>query len=741
MNTSELAMLHTLDGEPMPLTAVQARGTLAGVLFELEVEQHYRNPHASNIEAVYTFPLAPGAVLLGVTFEINGKSLTGQAVPRQEAEAQYEAAIESGDSALLLEQSGDGLYTVNLGNLMAGEAAVVRFRYAELLPWAQGQLRLTVPTTIAPRYGEAEAAGLLPHQVPETDLGVSYPFQLELALPGDLDPEAVQCPTHPVALRRTESGLSLSLSGALDRDFVLTVAGQGDSVVHVAEDGDALVALASFCPRLPERLKDGPLSLRLVLDCSGSMAGDSIAAARRGALKVLESLKDEDSFAITRFGSAFSHYREALVPADVAQRLRASQWLAGLEADMGGTEMARALAAAAGLEGGQAGGCVLLITDGEIWDVDGLIESARPGGLRYFVVGVGASPSHATLRRLAEATAGSYEAVTPGEDIEAAVVRQFRRMRLPRAQGLELLWPDLPVWSTALPKVAFRGDTLRVFAGLEARPTQPVGLVYLLEDGTCVRDWVEARPWPGQPDTLARLSAAMRLREAAQESHTSRNEQALADLAVRYNLVSAYTHYVVVDVRAASEKADDLPQLARVRQMLAAGWGGYGQADAPAVLRSRRVQAPAGMNSIASPCVKAEPILITAPEFIEALDRRISSRLRGRVPTRISVLEKLGLDPEICRGLTQWVAEGGNESEVVLAFLAALDSAGWLITFGPRSRSRLDTALADRPVPPAWLARALDLLGGSAFEQQMQASCAPGLGALEIPAFLRRTEA
>jgi Ca-activated chloride channel family protein len=141
---NESAIMKTLAGEMMPLLGVAARGILSGELFELEVEQRYRNEDDKNIEAIYTFPLASRAVLLGVEFELNGKTLTGTAVEKQQAEREYEEAIDQGDTAILLEEAGEGLYTVNLGNLMAGEEAVVRYCYAEPLVWEQEQLSVLI---------------------------------------------------------------------------------------------------------------------------------------------------------------------------------------------------------------------------------------------------------------------------------------------------------------------------------------------------------------------------------------------------------------------------------------------------------------------------------------------------------------------------------------------------------------------------------------------------------------------
>ena len=50
----------------------------------------------------------------------------------------------------------------------------------------------------------------------------------------------------------------------------------------------------------------------------------------------------------------------------------------------------------------------------------------------------------------------------------------------------------------------------------------------------------------------------------------------IAALGVKYQLMSRYTNYLAIDVKADSEKAGDLPALRKTPQMLAAGWGGSG---------------------------------------------------------------------------------------------------------------------------------------------------------------------
>ena len=72
-----------------------------------------------------------------------------------------------------------------------------------------------------------------------------------------------------------------------------------------------------------------------------------------------------------------------------------------------------------------------MITDGEIWQAEEMIEAARASGHRVFAIGVGTAPAEGVLRSLAEATGGACEFATPGEALEAAAHRMLHRMRQP----------------------------------------------------------------------------------------------------------------------------------------------------------------------------------------------------------------------------------------------------------------------------------------------------------------------
>ncbi len=593
MSQRECANLITRDGEPVMLQGVTASGDLKGLLFEASILQRFCNPTDKNMEVVYTFPLPWGAVLLGIDVQLGDLHLTGAVVEKKMAEARYEEALSQGNCAIMLEKNHDQSYSLNLGNLAAKENCVITLRYAQTLQFEQHGLRLLIPTVIAPRFGDAVTeGGMQPHQAPVHSLTVEYPFTIELRLHGDLARARVASPSHPVGIAHTVTDganiltVSLGRSASLDRDFVLVI----DQLAHestavLARDrvnADGIVAMASFCPRIPAS-EATFTTVKILVDCSGSMGGDSIEAAKRSLQAIIGQFQTGDKFSLSRFGSTVEHRSRGLWSVTDATRRSARRWVDALDADLGGTEMESTLTSTFALAH-TAASDVLLVTDGEISAIDPTIEAAKASGHRVFVVGIGSSPAETHLRRLADATGGACDFVAPGETVEPSILRMFARLRSPRLNDVTVVWPEgfTPEWVTSIPKSVFDGDTVNLFSMAKQTPVGTVRLMgrvandsALVEIG-CAQfsDDVEQR------DTLSRVAVAERL--LAKNTVLLVGTQAfIKNLATAYQLVTEHTNFLMIHERAESEKPQDMPKLYQVSQMMAAGWGGVGGVHEP----------------------------------------------------------------------------------------------------------------------------------------------------------------
>ncbi len=563
------------------LTATALHGQFSGLLGELRMVQTFVNQDAVSIEAVFTFPVPLDAVLLGVKVRLNGRELAGQILAKTEAEEEYEDAIASGDRAILLQSAGPGRYTVNVGQLQAGECAELDYRYALLGVWDQACLRLLLPTTLAPRYGDPLRAGLAAHQVPAVSLGAEHRFSLSLDLGGVLATARVESPSHAIRVQRDGEFQRVMLASErapMDRDLVLAIhADESGTPISptalVAPDGEGAVVWLSGQPDLPQPCEPVPRDLVLVVDCSGSMAGTSMEQTRLALQTIIARLLPSDRINLIAFGSAPDALFPALQPANASTRQALTKRLQRLDADLGGTELGRALTLAFRQSQGATDKPldILLITDGEVWGAETLIEAARRSGNRLFTIGVGAAVAEDLVRGLAEASNGACLLVHPNEAMAERIVRHFERLRAPRAD-LALNWPQPPLWTwPAQASGVFAGDTLHRLAGFTAVPEGELTLVYQREDGQQTSQRLALQPLPSvlPADVLPRLAAAKRL-------ETLPEAQAKA-LALQHQLVSIHTHFILRDV--AEVKAAGLPELRQVEHMLAAGWGGLGTAD------------------------------------------------------------------------------------------------------------------------------------------------------------------
>lgn len=573
-------------GSTVPvLRSVHASGELNGLLLSMTLRQTFRNESADNLEVVYTFPLAWGAVLLGLEATLGGRRMTGKVLARTEARERYEDAVAQGDAPIMVERAQNGVFSASLGSLKPGEEAQIELSYAQLLSFEQGRIRLVVPTTIAPRFGDPIGeGGLSPDQVAAPDLMAEHGFSLTLRLRGPLARARIGSPTHAIAHQAENDAATVSLQGRawLDRDFVLVLDDlEGQSFAVTGPDpqsaeGHAAV-IASYCPALPGAAPS-PLRLKILVDCSGSMAGDSIALARAALHPLVDQLAPRDQVSYSRFGSlpqrvlSFGSANEANARALI-------EAIEATDADLGGTELALALADTFALpaqdarDAGEAD--VLLITDGEVWGAERIVADAQRSGHRIYALGVGSAPAESLLREMAESTGGACEFVTPKEDMGAAVQRLLIRIRLGTPLLAQIESSETQVWCSPLPTRWIPAETVHVFMRLASMPAEGPSLNL---DGKLA---LKGHLHRVDGDLVARLVAAREIALATDPSEA----RALAE---RYQLVTEHTNLLLVFYRAEGTKTDGMPDLNQVRPMVAAGWGGVGSVTLPAASRMYR---------------------------------------------------------------------------------------------------------------------------------------------------------
>ena len=159
-----------------------------------------------------------------------------------------------------------------------------------------------------------------------------------------------------------------------------------------------------------------PVNLALVIDRSGSMAGEKLEQAKRAAAHLVDLLDENDRLAIVHYGNDVRAFPAAMCTAET--RLRMKRYIAGIQ-EQGGTNIGE------GLTAGQAQlslmrsdfrvNRLLLLSDGQptvgVTSPVGLtriVSSIRSAGISVTSMGVGADFNEDLMQRLADVGGGSY---------------------------------------------------------------------------------------------------------------------------------------------------------------------------------------------------------------------------------------------------------------------------------------------------------------------------------------------
>lgn len=442
-------------------------------------------------EAHYTFPIYDGGAVITFRYHVgDSKVLVGKVLSNEEAKIEYMRAIENMEAVALLEEKTPEVLQTMIGNIPPKTSVKIEITYVnELKPDAGGNgLLVTIPTSVAPRYGTP------PKEYSNSSAMVHTGLAIVVAVNSQERIRQIECRSHPALVemgtagappdlldfedfhaqassagKRKQGSAKFNLQQAtvklsdpnakMDKDFVVSI-----NTVENEEPTQRSRALLSpsneyghsalmvtikpselFSTHMPNIDFKGEIIF--IADRSGSMTGEKIAGLRNVLYIFLKSLPNTCSFNLWSFGSSFRSLWVTSKQYSQQALDEAVSHVSGFAADMGGTELLKALEdVVARRSATTASTQVILLTDGQVWDTDKTINFVRTtrselgDAMRLFVLGIGDTVSHRLIEGLGGVGGGFGEVVgiaTP-DMWQDRVIRMLKGALMPPTWNCEI---------------------------------------------------------------------------------------------------------------------------------------------------------------------------------------------------------------------------------------------------------------------------------------------------------------
>lgn len=516
----------------------------------------FANPHGTDLEGTFLFPLPRGAVVRDFEMMMGGKMVRGEVLEKDKARAIYTGIVQRAKDPALLEFVGDRVFRARVFPVPARGEARIRLSYAEVLRKDATTFELRHPfrsarTTRLP-VGRASVQVKISSDAGKVMTVYSPSHQVKVVKEGD-----------------REATVTYEAKGDPgDRDFVLvhglsSKGGLGATFLTHAEKPGEGAFLLMLAPSMEQRVARQPKDVLFVVDTSGSMRGRKIEQTKEALRYCVNGLGPDDRFNVVSFSTEVRALRNGLIASGEEERKEALAFVDGLEA-RGGTNIHEALLTAFGQgREGKRPLMIIFLTDGTPTvgetrrdAILAAVQKANQERIRLFVFGVGDQLNVELLDLLAENNRGARDYVAENEDIEVRISSLFTKVSEPVMTGLKLAIEGIETEAVHPRELTdlFRGEQLLVagrYRGEGAAVVRLTGQINGEEKSFVFEPQLTAAADNEKTDYVPALWAARRvgflMDQIRLNGRSDELEKEVVRLGKSYGVLTPYTSYLVVE--------------------------------------------------------------------------------------------------------------------------------------------------------------------------------------------------
>lgn len=574
--------------QPITLEREVIQIELTDQIAHISSTQVYRNNTWIDLEATWIFPLPHNADISDFSLWMDGRELTAETLPADQAASIYHQIVASMRDPGLLEYMGDGMIRAHIYPVPANGTKQIDIQYDMLLPIDSGLMRFDLPLKLD---------------------GYSIDLIQQLAITVEIDsPDAlgtIFSPTHDIEVDRNGSRrATVSIEKSSYRptgDFVLYIsrpnAAVGLNMLTHASGSNEGYFLAMIAPEYnDERINIVPKDFVCVLDTSGSMAGEKIEQAKDALDFIFRNLNSSDRFSLITFATDVYPYFNGWRDATSSNIADVREYIGGIDAG-GSTNIDEALGEALSLDVSRNRPMyIIFLTDGlptvGEQNTARIVENANDNNYslnaRIFCFGVGDDVDYQFIDRLSRENGGYTASVSPYENLEQPLSDFYQKIKSPVMTDLEVeingtrIYDFLP---TDLPDL-FLGSQLIIAGRYTGTGNVSVRLTGLVGDDDVSYSYNAKFSDDERNEFIPRQWATRRVGYLLNQIRLYGENQEIVnevtELARRYGIITPYTSMLVVEDEAPlMEAMDSLGFMMRGAPSVGSGgFGGGGGAQA-----------------------------------------------------------------------------------------------------------------------------------------------------------------
>jgi Ca-activated chloride channel family protein len=577
-----------------PLKHTEVKAKIDGNISRVEVTQSFENPFTTTLEAVYIFPLPDEAAVDDMLIRIGDRTIQGSIKKRQEAVAIYEQARKQGQTAGLLEQERDNIFTQSLANIKPGEQIDVIIRYSDRLKFEGGNYEFVFPMVVGPRYipgitiaenavrGGSAIAPMTSNQdtdlVPDASrlnapilpagMRSNHDINVTIEINAGVEIQDINSPSHQIQIIREGQLVNVKLGGGdtiPNKDLILRYQVASNNIqtttLTQADERGGHFALY-LIPALEYRSEEiVAKDMVFLIDSSGSQSGEPLMQCQELMRRFINGLNPDDTFNIIDFSDTTQQLSPVPLANTSQNRSLAINYINRLNAG-GGTEMLGGIRTVLNLKATNSGRLqnIVLLTDGYIGNENQILAEVKQRlqpGTRLHSFGAGSSVNRFLLNRIAELGRGISHIIRHDEPVDEVIEKFFRQINNPVLANIQLQWEgdgESPIMYPSTPPDLFAAQPLVLFG---RKPDAHSGKLHITGIAAGGRRYQHSFhlnfTQTGNPG-IAQLWGRSRIKDLMNQmvsGDTKQGVEAVTDTALTYQLLSQYTAFVAVsdDVR------------------------------------------------------------------------------------------------------------------------------------------------------------------------------------------------